>query len=267
MKKLTKAQKKKMWKIAGWSAFGFSAFMVARESYLVFGPNREERRKLYEAAAKQAAALNRPLVVLGDPDGGLIHHMLGRDFQCGNVCIDPKGCGACEIKQLADDPIHALSQMGNGSAVIFDSGLFAFSDDGYALAQQLLRVSGGAGNLFMFDVPRFSLTAWFEGKRKRVLTSAPPWGSSISWKNGLFSPEPTTHERSGSVALSGLGSSFATRIQPTSAEQIPLRFNRLSGSRGGRTSGLGYGAGPQSMYYYERLVERYPPPAGEYFTF
>src|SRR5580765_7846903 len=105
MKKLTKAQKKKMWKIAGWTAFGVSAIMLARESYLVFGTNREERRQLYEAAVKRAAELGRPLIVLGDPDGGLLHHTLGRDFQCGMICIDPKGCGECgTTKEIADDP-------------------------------------------------------------------------------------------------------------------------------------------------------------------
>lgn len=233
MAKRSKKDKKKWLKVAGWSAFGVAGIMLAREAYLTFGPNREDRRKLYEAALNRATNLGRPLIVLGDPDGGLIHHMLGRDFQCGMICIDPKGCGSCGgTQEIADDPIHALSTMQSNSAVIYDSGLFAFTDDGYKLAEQLVRVSGGAGNLFMFDVPRFTLTSWLESKRKRVLVSAPPAGSMISWKNGWLTKEPSTNQTSGSVALSGLG----------------------------------YGAGPKSMYYYERLVERYPPPVGTYYT-
>lgn len=237
------AKQKKALKIAGWSAFGVTAIMLAREAYLTFGPNREDRRKLFEAAAVRAEALKRPLIVLGDPDGGLIHHMLGRDFQCGTICIDPKGCGSCSTQQMAADPTYALSQMASNSAVIFDSGLFAFADDGYALAEQMVRVSGGAGNLFMFDVPRFTFTSWLESKRKRVLKEGPPASLEISWKNGLFTKEPRTGSTSNAVALSGL-------------RAIPVYSTR----------GLGYGPGPRSMYYYERLVERYPPPAGQYFS-
>jgi hypothetical protein len=231
------AKQKKALKVAGWSAFGITAIMVAREAYLTFGPNRENRRKLFEAALARATEIGRPLIVLGDPDGGLIHHMLGRDFQCGMICIDPKGCGVCAQggKSVADDPAHALSTMAANSAVIFDSGLFAFADDGYALAEQLVRVSGGHGNLFMFDVPRFTFTSWLESKRKRVLKDAPPESPTISWKNGIFTKEPRTGQTSGALALSGV-------------------------------RGLGYGPGVKSMYYYERLVERYPPPRGSYYT-
>lgn len=244
MAKMSAAKKKKMWKIAGWTAFGLSAVMVARESYLVFGTNRETRRKLYEAALKRANELGKPLVVIGDPDGGILHHTLGRDYQCGMICIDPKGCGECgSTKEIVDDPTHALSQMGAGSAVVFDSGLFAYADDGFAMAQQLLRVSGGAGNLFMFDVPRFTLTSMFEPKRKRVLKSAPPSSMVLDWKNGLLSAEPSTGQREGSVKLGGV---------------------RALGHATGRS--LGYTPSP-NMYYYERLVQRYPTPRGRSFSF
>lgn len=203
--KLSAAQKKKFWKYAGWTAFGVSTLVVARELYLVFGPYREEKRAMYEAAFMKAISTGKKLIVLGDPDGGFIHRLLGRDFQCGAICIDPKGCGGCTtgVRAIMDDPTHALADMPANSAVIFDSGLFAFTDDGYTLAEQMKRVSGG--DLFMWDVSPWSLAAFFESKRKRRLTSAPPASRTLQWKTGFFHSEPRTSQSDGAVALMGLG--------------------------------------------------------------
>lgn len=226
-----KSKKKSNWKhYAGWTAFGLATLAVAREVYLTLGPNREDRRTLFMAAFNRAQATKKPLVVIGDPDGGLIHHFLGRDFQCGDICIDPKGCGICPVTQISGDPTTALSSMKANSAVIFDSGLFAFSDDGYAMAEQMKRVSGG--DLFMWDVSPWTLTAFLESKRKRRVMSAPPASQTLAWKTGLLTKEPRTGQHSGSVALQGLG----------------VRY-------------LGNAAGPNA-YYYEQLVQRYaaPPP-------
>jgi hypothetical protein len=247
-------KKGKFWHYAGWTAFGLVAAASAREIYLTFGPNREERRTLYQAAAAKAKELGKPLVVLGDPDAGLIHHFLGRDYQCGTICVDPQGCGACTTQQIAGNVTMALQSMGANSAVIFDGGgVFPFADDGYELANQIKRVAGQ--NVYMFDVGRWTLTSWFEPKRKRTLSDAPPETQFIAWTNGLLTKEPSTGQRNGSVSLSGLRQVHIVRGVHGG------RVLEMSGFRG-----LGYGAGPQSMHYYERIVQRYPVPQGQYVT-
>jgi hypothetical protein len=61
----------------------------------------EARRRGFEAAARRASALGRPLVVVGDPDAGA-HTRLVRAYECGDLCIDLRGCPRCQVMQAAD---------------------------------------------------------------------------------------------------------------------------------------------------------------------
>jgi hypothetical protein len=54
----------------------------------------ERRRRAFAAAARRAAELGRPLVVVGDPDAGA-HTRLVRAYDCGDLCIDLHGCPRC----------------------------------------------------------------------------------------------------------------------------------------------------------------------------
>ena len=63
----------------------------------------EARRRGFEAAARRASALGRPLIVVGDPDAGA-HTRLVRAYECGDLCIDLRGCPRCQVMQAVDLP-------------------------------------------------------------------------------------------------------------------------------------------------------------------
>lgn len=208
-KKLTKAQK--ALKYTGMALGAASVLAVIRESYLAFGARRERRRSVYEQALKRSKDLGVPLIVLGDPDGGLMNHMLGRQWQCGVapgdvVCIDPKGCGLCP-SQVQGWPEDVLSQVKDHSAVIYDPGAFGMANDGVKLAQQLQRVAV-QGEVYMADVEPWSLAAFFEPARKRRVLTEPQVSASktLTWKPTWFRKEPNNGSRAEqAVALKGLG--------------------------------------------------------------
>lgn len=201
MKKLTAKQKLAL-RRTGWVAFGAATLVVARELYLGFGPWRDERRQTFEQAAARAAATGKHLVVLGDPEGTLSSRVLGRAWQCGAICIDPKGCSQCGgpgERSIQGQPLDVLRTLADNSAVIYDSGLFAKAEQPDALAHEMLRVS--AGDVFMHDVSRFSLTSVFEPGRRRIMQKLPPTYSTIEWKPLWWQKDPGPH----ALPLKGVG--------------------------------------------------------------
>lgn len=229
-KKLTKGRK--ALKYAGYGFGAFAAFAGIRELYLAFGARRERRRSVYEQALKRSRELGVPLIVLGDPDGGLMNHMLGRQWQCGVaqndvICIDPKGCGLCP-SQVQGWPEDALSQIKDHSAVIFDPGAFGMANDGVKLAQELQRVAI-QGEVYMAEVEPWSLAAFFEPARKRRVLVEPQVSPTrtLSWKPIWFRKEPSSGFRGEqAVALRGLG-------QGVLAVNIPHVPNGIFGLNGG----------------------------------
>lgn len=182
-RKLTAKQKKRL-KQAGWVAFGLGTLVAAREVYLAFGPRRESREALFRAAQTKAAALGRPLVVLGNPDDSLISRMLGRSWQCGNICVDPRGCpcnGPNET-QVTSEFLPYLQSLGAGSVVIFDPGeALRTAPDAYAMATAMKTAAGGWDNVFVAGVEKYTLASWFEPKTQRVFQALPPTGAP-QWK-------------------------------------------------------------------------------------
>lgn len=229
-KKLTKRQK--ALKYTGYAFGGLAAFAVIREAYLAFGARRERRRGVYEQALRRSKELGVPLIVLGDPDGGLMNHALGRQWQCGVapnevVCIDPKGCGLCPT-QIQGWPEDALSNFSDHSAVIYDPGAFGMANDGVKLAQELQRVAV-QGEVYMADVEPWSLAAFFEPARKRRVLVEPQVSPSrtLTWKPTWFRKEPSTGSRAEqALALRGLGSGVL-------AVNIPHLPNGVFGVSGG----------------------------------
>jgi hypothetical protein len=208
---MKKATKKKLWKWTKIVAGGVSIVAVVRESYLAFGSRREERRAVYEQAVKRAAEAGVPLLVLGDPDKGLMSHLLGRSWQCGDgspkvICIDPAGCGVCP-DQIQGWPEDVLARMADNSAVIYDPGTgFPYANDGAALAKHMQRVAVADG-IFMHDVEPLSLAAFFEPKRKRRVIVAPQTNTAntIVWEPSYWRKEPSTGVSSEqSMSLAGL---------------------------------------------------------------
>lgn len=178
------------------------ALIVTREMYQAFGSRRMYRRSVFEEAQRRAVELSRPLLVLGDPDGGAINHFLGRSWQCGDLCVDPQGCGICQ-DWTQGQPEQVLATLGADSYVVYDSGLFAKAQDGRALLEQMKRVSGG--EVFMADATPWTLTAFFGPGRKRRLLKAPQANDGVmAYKPLFWSPEPGLGRATFETALRGL---------------------------------------------------------------
>ncbi len=207
-KKMTKRQK--IWHYTKIGLGASAVLLTIREAYMAFGPRREMRRSIYEQAYKRSQELGVPLIVLGDPDGGLMNHMLGRQWQCGTspkdvICIDPLGCGLCP-SQVQGWPEDVLPQIKDHSAVIYDPGAFAFANDGVKLAQEMHRVAID-GEVYTADVEPWSLAAFFEPKRKRRILTAPQTSPTrtLTWKPIWFRKEPSSQIRTEqAIALKGM---------------------------------------------------------------
>lgn len=152
--------------------------VIAYEVYLSFGPRRNRRRKLWELAQRRAAQTGKPLVVVGDPDGGVINRLAGRDYECGKLCIDLVGCSNCP-EHVTGRLEDVLPTMPADSAVIYVSCTLEYVDDMPQVTRELERVSGG--DLFVATVEPMSLTAWLYPGGKRRIFSAPPAGD-FKWK-------------------------------------------------------------------------------------
>ena len=118
----------------------------------------ERRRRAFAAAARRAAELGRPLVVVGDPDAGA-HTRLMRAYDCGDLCIDLHGCPMCRVMQAADLTAGPVPRIADGSAVVFVSCVLEYVSDPEAALHELQRMAGSAENLFIVFVDSWSLTA------------------------------------------------------------------------------------------------------------
>lgn len=196
------ARRAKTWKWTKRIALGTGAFIVIRELYLGFGPRREHRRGVFEQAKRRAAELGRPLLVLGDPDAGLMNHMLGRQWQCGDICVDLKGCGIC-ADWVQGAPTQVLREMEPDSVVVYDPGAFAKAENGNTFLDEVARVSGG--HVFMADASPWTLTTSFGPKRKRRMIKPPQANQNVvEWKPLLFHPEKDTGRERMETKLAGL---------------------------------------------------------------
>ena len=118
----------------------------------------ERRRSAFAAAARRAAELGRPLVVIGDPDAG-VHTRLMRAYECGDLCIDLHGCPQCRVMQAADLTAGPVPGIADDSAVVFVSCVLEYVSDTEAALRELGRMAGSPGNLFLVLVEPWSLTA------------------------------------------------------------------------------------------------------------
>lgn len=118
----------------------------------------QARRETYDRAARRAAALHRPLVVVGDPDGGA-HTRLYRAYGCGDLCVDINGCPLCKVVQVADITDGPVPGIADNSAVVFVSCVLEYVGDAAAAVHELQRIAGSPDNLFDVAVQPWTLTA------------------------------------------------------------------------------------------------------------
>jgi hypothetical protein len=133
------------------------------------------RRFFYKLALERSVATGKPLIVIGDPDAGTINQTMGRDYGCGDLCVDINGCPNCS-RQVKMPIEKWLPMQPNNSAVIFTSCVLEYVDDARPLTRELLRVAGD--NLFVVTVDSWTYPAYFyrQSQSKRQFLSAPPVG-------------------------------------------------------------------------------------------
>ena len=118
----------------------------------------EHRRRAFAAAARRAAELGRPLVVVGDPDAGA-HTRLMRAYDCGDLCIDLHGCPRCQVMQAADLTQGPIEGVADDSTVVYVSCVLEYVSDPEAALRELQRMAGSPDNLFLVFVEPWTLTA------------------------------------------------------------------------------------------------------------
>lgn len=153
---------------------------LAGEAALALGPRRSRRRVAFAAAKERARLLNRPLVVVGAPGGGVVNRVVGRDYGCGDLCIDLQGCGDCPraVTGRAEDIFPLIP---SNSSVVFISCTLEYVDDPVGLMGELKRIAGD--HVFVVAVEPISLTAWlYPGAKRRIFRAPHGDGAELVWK-------------------------------------------------------------------------------------
>lgn len=198
-RKLTKeqrARRERLKRVGVWSLVG----LVTYEAYLAMVNRRQRRRDVFNAALNAQNATGKPLLVMRDPDGGVLNRTLGRDFDCGDLCIDPRGCPSC-ANVIVAQPEAGLEQLEDNSHVVYvPPGVIERSRYGEHLITQLHRVAGE--DLFVAPLEAWSTLAWLPPTRRRV-KSAPPTTPYVEWRDLPWQPGPSNVRRS--TELMGVG--------------------------------------------------------------
>jgi len=129
---------------------------------------RDRRRRTWRAACRRADELDRPLVVVGAPDGGIT-----AGYGCGDRTFDlgPSACPCSEQINLEHDAVP----LADASCVVFCSCVLEYIRDWRSALAELERVSGG--ELFLVTVEPFSFAGWmYPGTRRPV-----PWQLALDY--------------------------------------------------------------------------------------
>jgi hypothetical protein len=118
------------------------------------------RKQIFQVALNKSKTLDKPLLVIGDPDNGTTNHLLGRCYGCGDVCLDITGCIGCPngVKATIEEYLPTLK---TNSHVIFISCVLEYvkTENIDFIIQEIKRVSGD--DYFIVSVDPYSLTALF----------------------------------------------------------------------------------------------------------
>ena len=121
---------------------------------------RDLRATLYRAAAVRASELNKPLVVLGAPDGGVT-----AGYGCGDLTVDLFPSGVCPVPIVAD--VTKALPFADDSVVVFVACVLEYVSDFDAALKELRRVAGN--NLYVVRVEPWTLTAYlYPGARRTI---------------------------------------------------------------------------------------------------
>jgi hypothetical protein len=183
-------------------ALGYVAAVESMATLVRF----RERTSAFRLAVDRAGALGRPLVVIGDPDGGM-HTRLMRAYGCGDVCVDMNGCPKCPVTIVADITKGPLPGVADDSAVVFVSCVLEYVIDLQAALAEIARMAGKPENVFLVTVQPWTLTArLYPGAHWRGDASEAQGGHTVRMT-------PVTLEEKLATTL-GLGVLAATAFWP-----------------------------------------------------
>ena len=87
-----------------------------------------KRKKNFKNAEEDSKKFNLPLMVVGDPDGGWFCRHFGRTYNCGDLCVDLKGCPNCK-NSIQDNILNVLKDKDDNSYIIFESCVLEYVND------------------------------------------------------------------------------------------------------------------------------------------
>ena len=174
---LAKRDERPVWlSVLKWVGIG----IVVRELYFAFGPRRQNKRDVFNLALQKAHDTNKPLLVIGDPDSGFVNRFIGRDYDCGSVCIDQAGCLSCQSYQSG--PLEdLLPKMASNAYVVFVNSRLERVKDVDSVLQQLQRVSGS--DIYAVTTEPYTLASLFWSFPRRQFFEAPPRDPRFRWKS------------------------------------------------------------------------------------
>ena len=94
----------------------------------------------YNKACQLSKKLNKPLLVIGDPNNGFMSKILS-SYSCGDLCLDIVGCKGCK-NQIEGDALQELKKMKDNSYIIFESCVLEYIQYNKLVREEILRVSG-----------------------------------------------------------------------------------------------------------------------------
>jgi hypothetical protein len=150
---------------------GIIIFLVLITIY--FAIERQCNRNLYyKRAYKLSKKLNKPLMVIGDPYNGRASKVLGKNYGCGDICLDLTGCPKCvnSSKGYLEDTLPAFP---DNSHVIFVSCVLEYVDDVELVYDQLKRISGGDMYVVTVQPNDYFIHMFYKGAKRRILQIHP----------------------------------------------------------------------------------------------
>ena len=102
------------------------------------------RYNIFMKAKNKSLKTQKELVVIGDPNTGFWNKNVKKAYDCGDICIDLKGCNKCPVS-ITGDILDTLKKMPNNHYVIYESCVLEYVDQRQLekIKKEIRRVSGG----------------------------------------------------------------------------------------------------------------------------
>jgi len=163
-------------------------FLIIRET-VVWWNRLKRRESYYQLAVARADFLKRPLIVIGDPDGGTTKTVNG----FGDLCVDLTGCpnappapdgSVTGVKADITKPGSIPAK--DDSAVVYVCCVLEYVDDIDAAWKEILRVAGNPWNVVVVTVDPNTFTAYTYPHNRWVIDAAPPTSAELSYRSTKF---------------------------------------------------------------------------------